>query len=50
MTQLPEKYDPAALEPAITSQWLENKAFAASADDPVAHSGVVYTTSSAETR
>src|SRR5687768_18086025 len=33
MSTLPEKYDPAAIEPAITARWLESKAFAAFPDE-----------------
>ncbi|MFM1870632.1 MAG: Valine--tRNA ligase [Planctomycetota bacterium] len=31
-TELPQKYDPKSLEPAVTARWLEHKAFAASPD------------------
>jgi len=31
-SQLPEKYDPKTLEPAVTERWLEQKAFAATPD------------------
>ncbi|MBK8097096.1 MAG: valine--tRNA ligase [Planctomycetes bacterium] len=31
-TELPAKYDPATLEPAVTARWLQNKAFAATTD------------------
>ncbi|MCR9243627.1 MAG: valine--tRNA ligase [bacterium] len=32
-TELPDKYDPAALESAVTSRWLEKRAFQALPDD-----------------
>ncbi|MCB9878249.1 MAG: valine--tRNA ligase [Planctomycetes bacterium] len=32
MSDLPDKYDPATLEPAVTRRWLEQKAFAATPD------------------
>ncbi|MGK0155627.1 MAG: valyl-tRNA synthetase [Neolewinella sp.] len=32
MSELPDKYDPQALEPAVTQRWLEQKAFSATPD------------------
>ena len=32
-TELPPKYEPQTLEPAVTARWLATKAFAASPDD-----------------
>ncbi|MCB9886883.1 MAG: valine--tRNA ligase [Planctomycetes bacterium] len=32
-TELPDKYQPQTLEPAVTARWLERKAFAAAPDD-----------------
>ncbi len=32
MTELPDKYDPQTLEPAVTNRWLEQKAFSATPD------------------
>jgi valyl-tRNA synthetase len=33
MSELPDKYDPQTLEPAVTDRWLEHKAFSATPDD-----------------
>jgi len=33
MSELPDKYDPQTLEPAVTQRWLEHKAFSATPDD-----------------
>lgn len=33
MSELPDKYDPKTLEPAVTTRWLEQKAFSATPDD-----------------
>ena len=33
MSELPDKYDPQTLEPAVTQRWLEQKAFSATPDE-----------------
>ena len=32
-TELPDRYDPQTLEPAVTERWLQHKAFAATPDE-----------------
>ena len=32
-TELPDRYDPQALEPAVTQRWLDAQAFAATPDE-----------------